>query len=159
MIVLAIDPGSERSAWLVYNSATTGVRAFAKEPNDALLANLRDGISSEVDLAVIEWMQPRGMPTSAEEMETLWWAGRFAEALHPLRVERLTRLRVKLRLCGSAKANDSNVRAALIDRFGGIGGKAAAVGLKRTPGPLFGISRDVWAALAVAVAYCDEAAA
>jgi hypothetical protein len=35
------------------------------------------------------------------------------------------------------------------DRFGG----SAAVGRKAAPGPLYGISRDVWSALAIAVTY------
>ena len=31
--------------------------------------------------------------------------------------------------------------------------KAAAIGRKAAPGPLYGISRDVWSALAIAVTY------
>jgi len=47
----------------------------------------------------------------------------------------------------------------LIDRYGGVGGKRAAIGLKASPGPLHGVSKDVWAALAVAVTYADQRAA
>jgi hypothetical protein len=161
--ILAIDPGSQYSAWLVYQPATTGVRAFGKVPNEELLASLRAGDWvdwPDVDVLVIEWMSPRGLPTSAQEFETMWWAGRFSEAAHPTRVERLKRDDVKFYLCGRRnKVNDSNVRAALIDRFGGIGGKEAAVGRKATPGPLYGIADDVWAALAVAVVFADQEAA
>jgi hypothetical protein len=156
-VILAIDPGSERSAWLLYSDQLPAVLAFAKEPNEDILDKLRTG---ELDpfttqTVVIEFMAPRGMPTSAQEMEALWWAGRFTEAAHPTPVERLTRHRVKMHLCGKANANDTNIRAALIDRFGGIGGKAAAVGLKASKGPLYGVSADVWAALAVAVTWAD----
>jgi hypothetical protein len=42
------------------------------------------------------------------------------------------------------RAKDANIRQALIDRFG-------AVGTKKMPGPLFGVSSHYWAALAVAV--------
>ena len=38
----------------------------------------------------------------------------------------------------------------------GSGGKAAAIGTRANPGPLHGISKDVWAALAVAVVYADQ---
>ena len=54
----------------------------------------------------------------------------------------------KLHLCDSPRANDSTIRQAIIDRFGG---KDAAIGKKKVPGPLYGISGDVWAALAVAI--------
>lgn len=154
-VILAIDPGSEQSAWLVYNSATAGIRSFAKVPNDDLLGQLRSSISPELDVVVIEWTAPRGMPASAELFETMWWAGRFTEAARPHRVERVLRSDVKRHLCGTTAANDTNVRAALIDRFGGVGGKEAAIGRKASPGPLHGIAADVWSALAVAVTWAD----
>lgn len=161
-VILAIDPGSEQSAWLVYNSATGGIRSFAKSANDELLRQLRNGVSSEVTAAAIEWTAPRGMPASAELFETLWWAGRFAEAIEshrfPVAVHRVKRLDIKRHLCGTTAANDANVRAALIDRFGGVGGKAAAIGRKAAPGPLYGISADVWSALAVAVTFAEVGA-
>ena len=152
-MILAIDPGSSQSAWVALNPVTMRLRGFAISPNELLLQELRAGVSSDVTVAVIEWTAPRGMPASSELFETLWWAGRFAEALHPLPVERVKRGDVKRHLCGTTAANDANVRAALIDLFGGAGGKAAAVGLKASPGPLLGVSKDVWAALAVAVAW------
>jgi hypothetical protein len=62
----------------------------------------------------------------------------------------LQRRAVKLALCGDSRAKDANIRQALIDRFGG---KDAAIGRKAAPGPLYGISRDVWSALAIAVTY------
>jgi len=58
---------------------------------------------------------------------------------------------VKLHLCGSARAKDTNIRQALIDRYGG----SAAIGKKAAPGPLYGVSKDVWSALAVAVTAAD----
>jgi hypothetical protein len=155
-VLLAIDPGSSESAWLVYNTATDGVRSFAKVPNHALLEQLRSGLSDELEAVVIEWTVPRGMPASAELFETLWWAGRFAEAVQPLAVWRVKRGDVKRFLCGTTAANDANVRAALIDRFGGIGGKATAIGTKAAPGPLHGVAKDVWAALGVAVTFASQ---
>jgi hypothetical protein len=62
------------------------------------------------------------------------------------------RREVKTNLCGSMKAKDGNVRQALIDRFGG---KEKAIGKKKTPGPLYGFSADVWQALAVAITFAD----
>ena len=158
MRIFAIDPGSSQSAWLLWQPGAPQrslVGGFGILPNEALLENLRIGFR-EPSTVVIEWTAPRGMPASAELFETMWWAGRFAEAAHPLPVERLKRGDVKRHLCGTTAANDSNVRAALIDRFGGVGGKAAAIGLKASPGPLYGVAKDVWSALAVAVTWADK---
>jgi len=69
--------------------------------------------------------------------------------------ERISRRAVKLHLCGSARAKDANIRQALIDRYGG----SAAIGRKAAPGPLYGVSKDVWSALAIAVTYQQELAA
>jgi hypothetical protein len=154
MRILAIDPGSTQSAWLVLDDGFPLRHGI--DPNPTLLARLRypdPEVLGAVDVVVVEWMTPRGMPTSAEEFETLYWIGRFAEAVEVQGhdVERLPRRTVKLELCGSTKAKDANVRQVLLDRFGG----STAKGTKAVPGPLYGVSRDVWAALAVAVAYHD----
>ena len=102
-----------------------------------------------VDLTV-----DHGMAVGAEVFDTVWWAGQFAEAVHRVPVVMLPRRALKLALSGDSRAKDANIRAALIDRFGG----SAAVGRKAEPGPLYGISRDVWSALAIAVTYTLQSA-
>ena len=160
MLILAIDPGSTQSGWLTYDSVAERPVAHGKADNEELLAKIRrlygEGPPDPVDVVVIEWTAPRGMPASAELFETMWWAGRFAEAASAFRVERVNRLKVKQHLTGQNHAKDANVRAALIDRFGGIGGKAAAIGVKASPGPLHGIANDAWSALAVAVVFAEQ---
>jgi hypothetical protein len=64
---------------------------------------------------------------------------------------RVTRRQVKLHLCGSMKAKDANIRQAILDRFGG----SAAIGLKKTPGPLYGVKGHEFAALGVALTYAE----
>jgi len=62
-----------------------------------------------------------------------------------------------MNLCGVMKAKDGNIRQALIDRFPATGGgKIPQIGTKAKPGPLYGFSRDKWAALAVAVTFQDQ---
>lgn len=158
--ILAIDPGSDVSGWLAYVPEHREVTNFAIESNEDLLHRLRTDTFAVGLTVVLEWTAPRGMPASAELFETLFWAGRFAEAARSsgLPVDRLERSTVKRFLCGTTAAKDSNVRQALIDRFGGTGGKDVAIGRKATPGPLYGISAHCWAALAVAVTYADQAA-
>jgi hypothetical protein len=104
--------------------------------------------------AVIEQIAGMGMAVGQEVFETCVWSGRFWQAMEErgMQVARLPRREVKLHLCGSCRAKDANVRQALIDRYGG---KEKAIGNKANPGPLRGISADVWAALAVGVTYLD----
>jgi len=66
----------------------------------------------------------------------------------------LMRKTVAAHLCNTSRANDSNIRQALIDRFGP--GREKAIGTKKNPGPLYGIKKDLWSALAVAVTYADK---
>ena len=153
--VLAIDPGSSESGWVVYDTGEGRPVLAGKTTNHAVHGMLSDPTVTGWDVVVIEWTSPRGMLGSLQLFEALWWAGRFAEAASRT-VVRLERGKVKEHLCGKTAAKDAMVTAALIDRFGGIGGRAAAVGVKAAPGPLFGVKADAWAALAVAVTYADD---
>jgi hypothetical protein len=85
----------------------------------------------------------------AEVFETCVWIGRFMEAYGAEHVHRITRGQIKTHLCHSMRAKDANIRQALIDRFG-------KPGTKRYPGALYGVSGDLWAALAVAVTWWDR---
>lgn len=160
MILLAIDPGPTQSAWLVLNTESIRPRGFAIEPNEAVLEMLSKPATRDfVDRVVIEQVASFGMAVGAEVFETVFWSGRFAEAARPVPFDRLTRLKVKQTLCHDSRANDANIRQALIDRYSDGRGKDVAIGRKASPGPLFGIANDVWSALAVAVTYADRQAA
>lgn len=152
MNILAVDPGTTQTAWVVYDSRAGVVEGRWTGQNDEVLETFRATRPGWIDVAVIEKVESYGMAVGAEVFETVRWAGRFEEALHPTPVGLLPRRAVKLHLCGSARANDANIRAALLDRFGG---RTAAVGRKAEPGPLYGIHGDLWAALAVAVTWAE----
>ena len=150
-ILLALDPGNTESAWLLYDTATGRPTSWAKEPNPCVLTRL-DTIAA--DERVVEMVASYGMAVGAEIFDTCVWIGRFIERWHgPYRL--IYRPDVKLHLTQSRRAKDANIRQALIDRYGP--GKAVAIGLKATPGPLYGLSRDCWSALAVAVTAADAA--
>jgi hypothetical protein len=164
--VLAIDPGSARSAFVGINRHGTPV-VSGRVPNDELLDALRDGrIVRELGgtlatAVVIENIEPRfGLNVGWETLDTARWTGRFQEAALPIAAVLLQRSQVLSHLGvvtrGPNKTTaDAGVRAALIDRYGGHEGKATAIGLKASPGPLYGLTADRWAALAVAVTYAD----
>ena len=147
MRLFAIDPGTTQSAWVLLDGPNP--IAHGIEPNDVVEERLRTRFGHPA-VVVIEEVRSYGMPVGREVFETVKWTGRFWAAAGD--VAWLGRLDVKSRLCHSAKANDATIRQAVIDRYGG---KAAAIGRKADPGPLYGITRDRWAALALGLAYLD----
>ena len=155
MRVLAIDPGSQQSAYVVYDADTAKPLLWDKVPNEELLAYLDEG---DVDTMAIEMVASYGMAVGATVFETCVWAGRFIERWpNKLRMPaRVYRREVKMHLCGTARAKDANIRQALIDRYGP--GKEKAVGLKASPGPLYGMKSDCWSALAVAITVVETPA-
>jgi hypothetical protein len=150
-VIRAIDPGCERSAWLDFDEDKGRPVAFGIAPNDQLLFMLRgrDGRPRVYDI-VIEQIRSYGMSVGAEIFDTVHWAGRFTEAAQPQPVHQLPRLKVKQAICHDSRAKDANIRAALIDRFGG----PTSI---RKGGLLYGVSKDVWSALGLAVAYSEGA--
>lgn len=155
MNILAIDPGNRESAYVLYDSDTGKPTRFGKVDNGILLECIRNNDYGH-DGIVIERVACMGMAVGEEVFETVLWSGRFIEAcdrdLRPW--HRVKRHEVKMHLCGNMRAKDPNIRQALIDRFGP--GREAAIGTKKAPGPLYGVSADVWAALAVAVVWSDR---
>jgi hypothetical protein len=104
------------------------------KPDDLLDAMFKHRVA-------IEWIESYGMAVGQEVFRTVFQIGRMQQQLGPVRL--IPRRDVKLTLCGSARAKDTNIRQALIDAIG-------EVGTKKNPGPLYGVSGHYWAALGVA---------
>lgn len=193
--ILAIDPGSFESGVVVYDPVIDSPVVFAKKlDNLLLLRSLRerslplaaDDGAPAVDLSArhvlaIEWMRANGMKTSNEDFETMAWVGRFVEAWghewHPV-----WRRHEKQHLLGHVHGNDTQIRAELIERFGGDaaiakrracptchGAGLRGRGAQRGPcaacegsgktgsdGVLAGVTTDCWSALAIAVTYAER---
>lgn len=148
-----IDPGNTESAFVAFDAPLHGgkICSFGKQTNEWMIARLRElrADSGPSDHVAIEMIASYGMPVGKEVFDTCVWIGRFIEAWGgPYTL--VYRREVKMFLCGNNTAKDGNIRQALIDRYGG---KVAAIGNKKSPGPLYGISADVWSALAVAVTW------
>ncbi|MBA2741479.1 MAG: hypothetical protein H0U46_05655 [Actinobacteria bacterium] len=156
-MVIAIDPGPARSAYVLYEYDLRVVTAHGILPNDTLARGI---VGRERGHAcAIEMIASYGMAVGAEVFETVYWIGRFAERWYRetgLAADRLVRRDVKMHLCGNNAAKDGNLRAVLIDRFGP--GKVTAIGTKRAPGPLYGVRADEWQALALAVTWAETRA-
>lgn len=150
-ILLAIDPGPTHSAYVLFHEERQSLLEFDKVSNTEMLDRLHCG---NADHLAIEMIASYGMAVGAEVFETCVVIGRLIQAWTATKGDhtRVYRREVKLHLCGSPRAKDANVRQALVDRYGG---KSAAIGKKASPGPLYGVSADAWAALAVAVTAAD----
>ncbi len=160
-MILAVDPGTTHSAFVLYDPSKSELRAFNKRENAEIINllgaqhdDMRTKMGDPNPLLVVEMIASYGMAVGREVFDTCVWIGRFIQAW-PGRHQTMYRQTAKLHLCQSPRAKDANVRQALLDRWGG---KAKAVGTKREPGALYGVSGDVWAALAVAVT-CGDAIA
>jgi hypothetical protein len=162
MRILAIDPGTDKSGWLLLDCLANRIVGFGHDANDDVLFEIpqRFGLESySKDQLAIEMIASQGMAVGKETFRTVWWTGRFAEAWRratsalPIEVYRND---VKVHLCNSVRAKDKNIRQALIDMYGGEGGEAVAIGRKATPGPLYGVSSHVWQALGVAITARDR---
>jgi hypothetical protein len=149
MKILAIDPGPESSAYVIWDGEKVLDRAIIG--NDDVIRSLGSG--RMLDACAIEKIACYGMAVGAEVFETCVWTGRFIERWRDYAAMgdpiRIPRGEIKVHLCRSTKAKDANVGQALIDRFG-------APGTKKAPGVLFGVTSHCWAALAVAVCAHDR---
>lgn len=158
MTLLAIDPGPERSGWVEWWGNMPGhgrmpgrVIDHGVWDNDDLIGMVTEHHHGHI---VVEMIASYGMPVGAEVFETCVVIGRILQAAdqYAHSIRRITRGEVKDHLCRSRKATDANIRQALIDLFPATGGgKTPQIGTKSQPGPLYGIKRDAWAALALAV--------
>jgi len=141
-IVLGIDPGTTQTAYALWNGQQ--VVECGLVPNE----QMHDMLCGEKWPGVpmfIEMVASYGMAVGKEIFQTVFWIGRFVEVwdIKQQDWKLVYRLEVKLHHCHSARAKDANVSQALRDKYG-------EVGTKKQPGPLFGVKKDIWSALAIA---------
>ena len=146
-MTLAIDPANELSAYCFINDKYEPM-SFDKLSNDELLMILRD---RKYDTLAIEMIASYGMAVGKTVFETCVWIGRFIQIAYDrnIPVHFIYRKDVKMNLCQTMKAKDTNIRQALIDRFG-------EVGTKDNQKFFYGFKADIWSAYAVGVTYLDK---
>ncbi|KKK88550.1 hypothetical protein LCGC14_2742030, partial [marine sediment metagenome] len=126
--------------------------------NHELLGAIGDGCFSCCAHLAIEMVASYGMPVGATVFETCLWIGRFIQSWDDdITYTKIYRKSdVCMTLCHTTRAKDSNIRQAIIDRYPATGGgKCPQIGIKSKPGPLYGVSKDIWSALAVAITYAE----
>jgi hypothetical protein len=141
MKILAIDPGNEYSAYVVYED-----RLIIKKEK-ALNAVVLDMIENRAiypavyycEMLAIEAPACYGLPVGHTTLETSEWVGVFRHAFgmdNSYRVYRKSQNKehgidsVTMHLCNSTRAKDPNVRQAIIDLYGG---QDKAIGNKKCP--------------------------
>lgn len=156
MTILALDPGPEKTAWCLY--ADGKPQRFGHTDNHNIIQLIRRHTKEESNPVAIEIIEGFGLRVGMEVFSTCEWIGRFTQVLadsddfmQPIRVPRRA---VKLALCQNPQARDTDVRAAVLHRYGG----KSAIGTKKNPGVLYGITGDMWSALAVGIVASETAA-
>ena len=156
MIYLAVDPGNVVSAWVLYDSDTKEVLDFGREENEEFRSRIYNdlwGVHCKIPpIMAMEQIRGMGQTVGQTVFDTCVWVGRFVEAWlqhtnHPYVY--VSRREEKMHLCDTMRAKDKNIRQAIMDRYGST--RQLAIGTKKKPGPLYGITKDKWAALAVAI--------
>lgn len=158
MIICALDPGNIKTGWMELNSnGAIGGCCGGVDTNEEILEMFRDNRDRNITY-VCEQMVLYGV-SGHTIADTLFWTGRFYQALQELGYEMklVTRATIKAHICGTSRVGDKEIKDALVHRFGPPwletppGSKK-----KRIPGPTNGITSHMWAALAVAVTYYDQ---
>lgn len=152
-LILAVDPGNTQSGFVLFNPVLGHVVSAGVRDNDNMLALVSEWAKEGNCTCAIEMIASYGMPVGKEVFDTCVWVGQFVREWKSISGTDATlvyRKDVKLHLCGTHHAKDSNIRQALLDKFG-------AQGTKKNKGPLYGVKSHMWAALAVAVTASERA--
>lgn len=154
--LLAIDPGTFASGWVVMDIETKEPVACGKYENERLLQELAEGYFN-ADWAVVEMMTSYGARVGREVLETCVWIGRFlqAAAAEGMKVRTMYRRDVKMELVDTPRATDADIRQMLVDRFA-YGVPNLGKGTKSEPGWFYGFRADIWQAYALGVAWTDR---
>ena len=154
-VIFAIDPGNTQSGYAKLEMPNFRLCEFGKVDNNTLLKMLEEYDPFGNVVFAIEMVASYGMPVGKDVFETCVWVGQYIHAIKGQQYEFIYRKEEKIALCGSMKAKDSNIRQALIDRYAQFDFKNGK-GTKKNPDVFYGVSKDVWAAIAVGVTYYEK---
>ena len=153
MNVVAFDVGTTETAFAIMTDQYE-LLDFGKVPNDYLL-ELKTIFS--YDVFVYEKFMSYGMTIGQTTIDSIEWNGRYKQRAIDVgckKIVALPRKEVKINLCGTMKAKDTNIRQALIDRFAKFDFKNGK-GTKNNRDVFYGVSADCWSSIALCVTYLD----
>lgn len=162
-LVTGIDPGPSQSAWVTLDGKDVVEHGYMD--SDKLADSMSCGKFRD-QVVACEMVASYGMPVGEDTFETVYWIGRFASCCLFGGARNFYRLYRKqdrefpsilMHMCKTNRAKDSNVRQAIIDLYDPVGGgKTPQVGTSKARGPLYGISKHNWQAMAVAITCRDN---
>lgn len=157
--IFAIDPGNVQSGYAIIEMPDFNLVKFGKVDNGELLLLLekyggRRWCYGDPHVFAIEKIASYGMAVGKDVFDTCIWIGQFVHALKDWNKAYVYRKDEKIYLCGSMKAKDSNIRQELINRYAKHDFKNGK-GTKKNPDTFYGVSKDVWQAIAVGVTYYE----
>jgi len=155
MRILAIDPGNTESGYAIIDLPKLVIIECGKVDNNELLLMFKTLKEKGVENIAIEMVACYGMPVGAEVFNTCVWIGRFSQFLSDYEINYIYRREEKITLCNSMKAKDTNIKQALIDRYAHHDFKHGK-GTKKNPDTFYGVSKDIWQAIAVGVTYYEK---
>lgn len=154
MKIFAVDPGTEKSGYVLFETETKKVLESGVVDNSFLLDCNTWG---NCDIICVEMIKSYGMPVGDTTFTTIIWIGRYLQIAYQKGIPYkllYKKIDINPTLCFSNKAKDSNIRQSVLDLFEPSGGgKTPQIGTKSEPGPLFGVSSHAISALAVALTY------
>ena len=153
MEILAIDAGTTESGYVIMRTEPFQLLKVGKIPNDDLLNIVK---TEDYEKLIYEEFQSFGMPVGESTITSITWNGRYIQSAKDRWKDTIPIYRKdeKMTLCGSMKANDGNIRQALIDRYARFDFKNGK-GTKPNQDTFYGVSKDVWQAIAVGVTYWE----
>jgi len=160
-MILAIDPGNVKSAYTLYDKENHKLIEFGKIKNEELILKLID-LRKQTEQLAIEGIQSYGMRVGQTTFDTCIMIGRYLERWENLggKTQIIKRTEVKRCITPGVKSNDSVIRKALIKMFPKTGldskGKPSSIGVKKSPGPLYGVTADCWSSLAISLTFCKQ---
>lgn len=148
--IIGIDPANVQSALCVFD----GERIFEHGVinNDTFFDTVLSLQERDNAHVFIEDIQSMGMAVGASVFNTCKYIGRLQLLCEQNNIpyEMVKRTDIKLHHCNTTRAKDKNIRAALIERFGGKGTKA-------NKGFFYGVSgSDEWSAAAISIYGSDK---
>lgn len=155
-MIFAVDPGNVQSAYVSVPNNFAQVYGFGKIDNTVLIDMLVALPHNEDVTVAIEMIACYGQRVGREVFETCVMIGRIAQKCDELGLPYIYIFRKEEMqvLCEGQNNGDSGIRRALIERYARHDLKNGK-GTKKNPDFFYGFSKDVWAAMAVAVA-CNE---
>ena len=162
--ILAIDPGSTKSAYVIMDSETYMPCEMDKTDNHDLLERVAwwqkkaEKGCPAFELAVIEnIVGSYGASIGKTTFDTAIMIGRLIQALTAfVPVDKIPRQTIRAHICPKVKANDKTIRDALIARFA-LHDMERGKGTKDNRDFFYGFSNDIWSAYAVGVTLLDKA--